>query len=74
MANKLYWKYHATNLYNGGLPYEIIEFFNKDTSKVLKVDSLSWESSASEIINWVSENWEGIKTSMDSCDIMIEVH
>lgn len=73
MDNDICWKVHKHYISGGGLPVEIIEFIYKDTSKVLRVDSRTWENEAEDIVNWVKRNWQGIKTSIDNISVIIKV-
>lgn len=61
MSKDICWKVHKHYISGGGLPINIIEFFYKDTSKVLRVDTKIWENEAESIVNWVKNNWNGIK-------------
>lgn len=73
MANNICWKHHKSVSNTGAIPYEIIEFIYKNTSKVLKIDSLNWEYNSEKILDWIKNNWEGIHTSIDHIDVTIEV-
>lgn len=73
MSKDICWKVHKYYISGGGLPINIIEFFYKDTSKVLRVDTKIWENEAESIVNWVKNNWNGIKTSIDNINVIIKV-
>ena len=73
MNKDICWKVHKHYISGGGLPINIIEFFYKDTSKVLKIDSFNWKYNSEKILDWIKNNWEGIHTSIDHIDVTIEV-
>ena len=72
MNNEIVWKVHKHYISGGGLPVDIIEFIYKDTSKILRVDSRTWEEQQKNILNWIKRNWNGIKTNEDALDFIVE--
>ena len=73
MANNICWKHQKSVSNTGTIPYEIIEFIYKNTSKVLKIDSFIWEHNSEKILDWIKNNWNGIHTSIDYIDVTIEI-
>lgn len=73
MDNDISWKVHKHYISGGGLPVNIIEFFYKGTTKTLRVDCDIWENDPESILKWLKRNWNGIKTSIDTLDVIIEV-
>ena len=69
--NDIFIKNHGIYRCPDGFHAVIIEFYYKYTSKVLKIDYLSWQYETKRITQWVKDNWDKIETKVDSIEVLL---